>query len=186
MRAHNPDRCVQPEAKIELFPVPSSSSAQVNWHENFASSGYRLLKGASACSEMFHELAALIWEAVSKALPDISHIIVGSKNNELRWPQFILKSRNCVYRFLFSLHFPFKSMTPTQLFGIFTIMNKLFTSIRYVEWYDRFLSVSANRLFAAPSQIKEKCNQFLRELVICHAPIRQDASLDIANMVILY
>jgi hypothetical protein len=47
------------------------------------------------------------------------------------------------------------------------------------------LSASANRLFAAPSQIREKCNQFLREPVICHAPIRQGASLDIENMVIL-
>jgi hypothetical protein len=47
------------------------------------------------------------------------------------------------------------------------------------------LSASANRLFAASSQIREKCNQFLGELVICHAPIRQGASLDIENMVIL-
>jgi hypothetical protein len=30
-----------------------------------------------------------------------------------------------------------------------------------------------------------KCNQFLRELVICHALIRQGASLDMENMVIL-
>jgi hypothetical protein len=86
--------------------------------------------------------------------------------------------------FLFSLHSPFKSMTPTQLFWILTILNKLFTSIRHVEWYDHSLSVSANRLFAAPSQIREKCNQFSPELVICHAPIRQGASLDIENMVI--
>jgi hypothetical protein len=76
-------------------------------------------------------------------------------------------------------------MTPTQLFWIFTILNKLFTPIRHVECYHRFLSASANRLFAAPSQIREKCNQFLRELVICHAPIGPGASLDIENMVIL-
>jgi hypothetical protein len=88
-----------------------------------------------------------------------------------------------VYRFLFSLHSPFKSMTPTRLFWILTILNKLFASIRHVEWYHCFLSASANRLFAAPSQIREKCNLFLRE--ICHAPIRQGASLDIENMVIL-
>jgi hypothetical protein len=66
-------------------------------------------------------------------------------------------------------------MTPTQLFWILTILNKLFTSIRYVEWYHRFLSASADGLFAAPSQIREKYNQFLRELVLCHAPIRQGA-----------
>jgi hypothetical protein len=47
------------------------------------------------------------------------------------------------------------------------------------------LSASANRLFAVTSQIREKCNQFLREVVICHAPIRQGVSLDIENMVIL-
>jgi hypothetical protein len=76
-------------------------------------------------------------------------------------------------------------MTPTQLFWILTILNKLFPSIRHVEWYHRFLSGSANRLFVAPSQSREKCNQFLREFVICHAPIRQGASLDIENMVIL-
>jgi hypothetical protein len=34
-------------------------------------------------------------------------------------------------------------------------------------------------------QNQGKCNQFLRELVICHAPIRQGVSLDIENMVIL-
>jgi hypothetical protein len=76
-------------------------------------------------------------------------------------------------------------MTLTQLIWILTILNKLFTSIRHFEWYDRFLSASANRLFAAPSQIREKCNQFLRELVICHAPIRQGAILNIENIVIL-
>jgi hypothetical protein len=90
-----------------------------------------------------------------------------------------------MYRFLFSLHSPFKSMTPTQLFWILTILNKPFTSVRHVEWYHRLLLASPNRLFAAPSQIREKCNQFLRELVICHAPIRQGASLDIEKMVIL-
>jgi hypothetical protein len=73
-------------------------------------------------------------------------------------------------------------MTPIQLFWILTILNKLLMSIRHVEWYHRFLSASANRLLVTPSQIREKCNQFLRELVICHAPIRQGASLDIENM----
>jgi hypothetical protein len=43
----------------------------------------------------------------------------------------------------------------------------------------------ANRLFAAPSQIREKCNQLLRELVMCHAPIPQGATLDIENVAIL-
>jgi hypothetical protein len=76
-------------------------------------------------------------------------------------------------------------MMPTQLFWILTVLNKLFTSIRHVEWYHRFLSALGNRLFAAPSQIKEKCNQFLREFVICRAAIRQGASLGIENMVIL-
>jgi hypothetical protein len=85
----------------------------------------------------------------------------------------------CMYCFLFALHSPFKPMTPTQLFWILTILSNLFTSIRHVERYDRFLSASANRLFAVLFQIREKCNQFLRELVICHAPIRQGASLDI-------
>jgi hypothetical protein len=47
------------------------------------------------------------------------------------------------------------------------------------------LSASANRLFAAPPQIREKCSQFLRELVICHVPIRQGASLNIENVLIL-
>jgi hypothetical protein len=85
---------------------------------------------------------------------------------------------------VFSLHSPFKSMTTTQLFWILTILNKLFTSIRHVEWDDCFPSASANRLFAAPSQIKEKCNQFSPELVICHAPIRQGTSLEIENIVV--
>jgi hypothetical protein len=64
-------------------------------------------------------------------------------------------------------------------------LNKLFASTRHVEWYHRFLSASANRLFAVSSQIREKYNQFLREFVIRHAPIRQGASLDTENMVIL-